>query len=121
MALIYFGRSSGEAATDKLSDLFTAIGLTAVAVVVLDLAVTIYRELVTTEGEKRHRILESLGSSSVKPRKSETLFIVTLLYSSYSCGIRQLSFEFLLSLIPLRLGGIPNSHIFLHDLCFDRK
>lgn len=55
-ALIYLTSASGKKgpSVDKLDDLFTTIGLVAVAVVVLDLAVTIYREMVTSEGEKRH-------------------------------------------------------------------
>jgi len=54
VAIIYFGKSSGVSLADKLGYLFTAIGLTTIAVVVLDLAVTVYREMVTSEGEKRH-------------------------------------------------------------------
>lgn len=53
VAAVYFARASGKPTSEKLSNLFTAIGLIAVAVVVLDLAVTIYREMVTAEGEKR--------------------------------------------------------------------
>jgi len=53
MAMIYLGRSSGKPSADKLGYIFTAIGLTTIAVVVLDLAVTVYREMVASEGEKR--------------------------------------------------------------------
>jgi hypothetical protein len=58
VAMMYLGKSSGEPSAepsaDKLGYLFTAIGLTTIAVVVLDLAVTVYREMVSAEGEKRH-------------------------------------------------------------------
>jgi hypothetical protein len=54
IAMIYLSRSSGEASADSLGYLFTAIGLTTIAVVVMDLAVTVFREMVTAEGERRH-------------------------------------------------------------------
>jgi hypothetical protein len=53
-AMLYLSRFSGtEPSADKLGHLFTAIGLTTIAVVVLDLAVTVHREMATAEGEKR--------------------------------------------------------------------
>jgi hypothetical protein len=61
-AMIYLSKSSGEASSSSLGYLFTAVGLTTIAVVVLDLAVTVFREMVTSEGEKRHpfRVRQSL-------------------------------------------------------------
>ncbi len=53
VAAMYFARAGGKPTGEKLSNLFSAIGLIAVAVVVLDLALTIYREMVTAEGDKR--------------------------------------------------------------------
>jgi uncharacterized membrane protein YidH (DUF202 family) len=52
VAMTYFAKVG--AGGDKLGYLFTSIGLIAVAVAVLDLAVTIFREMVMPEGDKRH-------------------------------------------------------------------
>ncbi|MCP2605055.1 hypothetical protein NLC29_02755 [Candidatus Aminicenantes bacterium AH-873-B07] len=54
VAGIHFAKVSAGGGSDKLGYLFTSIGLIAVAVAVLDLAVTIFREMVMPEGEKRH-------------------------------------------------------------------
>ncbi|MCP2520731.1 hypothetical protein NLC82_05620 [Candidatus Aminicenantes bacterium AC-335-A11] len=50
----HFAKVGAGGNGDKLSYLFTSIGLIAVAVAVLDLAVTIFREMVMPEGDKRH-------------------------------------------------------------------
>jgi len=70
VAAIYLAKASGKITSDKLNNLFTAIGLVAVAAAVLDLSVTLYREMVMPEGEKR---------APARVRGSLTRFIVIVI------------------------------------------
>ena len=54
VALLYFSKSIDITKSESLIHLFDAIGLTALAVAVLDLAITIFREVILREIEKRH-------------------------------------------------------------------
>ena len=62
IAATYFANAVHVERPEALANLFTTIGLIAVAAAVLDLSVTLYREMVAAEGEKRRpeRVRESL-------------------------------------------------------------
>lgn len=54
VAVLYFSKAIDITESESLIHLFDAIGLTALAVAVLDLAITIFREVILREVDKRH-------------------------------------------------------------------
>jgi len=54
VAVLYFSKAIDITKSESLIHLFDAIGLTALAVAVLDLAITIFREVILREVDKRH-------------------------------------------------------------------
>ena len=54
VSVSYFSKAIDITRSESLIHLFDAIGLTALAVAVLDLAITIFREVILREVDKRH-------------------------------------------------------------------
>jgi len=54
VAVLYLSKAIDITKSESLIHLFDAIGLTALAVAVLDLAITIFREVILREVDKRH-------------------------------------------------------------------